>query len=104
MPRFSLTFLVMLFAIVSGCATVAEMPSAALRAQKSVTVVASFGDTMSLQHVGTTVFNNVQSTQRVDGWKDVLTAEELEAETRRQRGHRRDLVDRGPFHCGGGSP
>ena len=69
MPRFSLTFLVMLFAIVSGCATVAEMPSAALRAQKSVTVVASFGDTMSLQHVGTTVFNNVQSTQRVDGWK-----------------------------------
>lgn len=66
--RLILALLLIQFALlISGCASVGQMPKT--NGAQTITVIAYGKDEIQLQHVGTTAFNNVRSSELTPGWE-----------------------------------
>ncbi len=69
MNSFRALMLVAVLSLVTGCAFRGQTPEKSAVAERSITIAVATTDELHLQHVGTTVFNNVHSTQAIPDWR-----------------------------------
>jgi hypothetical protein len=81
-----------LLVILSGCALKGEMPAGKI-SERSVTVAVQADDTLSLQHIGTTAFNNVYATQKLPDWNFAVRLNTLSAQLLRSNNAFREVVE-----------
>jgi len=84
---------VALVVILSGCAVRGDLPQTETISQRSLTIAVQADDTLSLQHIGTTVFNNVYATQQMTDWNFAARVRALSARTLRDNKTFKEVVE-----------